>query len=534
MIPSSCCINMKRQRHYAPNSKRVVIFLHRWLGLLLVPVVVLYAISGLLLNHRRAIARLDVPRSWLPIELKLSNWNQGVIKDAVVLSEGERLVYGSAGIWRTPVDFSSFTAFNQGLPAGADRRNIERVFRTTDGALFAGTRYGLFRFSEAHNQWEPVALPDRKAHVIDLAQKGDALYVLTRSELFVSSLPLAEGFRAVALEHPVDWDGRVPLMRLLWDLHDGSLFGGVGRLSVDLLAIVVLLLAGTSLILFCGPAWMRWRKKKGAGAQIKTAAAIRWSRKWHRRTGLYMTFFLLVSVIAGMFLRPPLLIAILRKRVTAWPGTALHNAGPWHDRLRRLLYDESQDAFMISTADGFYLFDGQFERPPHKPAKTPPVSVMGVKVFQCYRPGMYLVGSFNGLYVWCPEMDFVLDWISKTPPNSRSMRSPFGAFMVAGYLRDGDRDFVFDYRTGLLPLHPNITLPAMPVAVRSSPLPLWNLALEIHTGRLYSFLPNPVKMLWIGISGQLFLILLLSGFAWNSFRKKRYDDSVKPIQRRTP
>lgn len=58
--------------------------------------------------------------------------------------------------------------------------------------------------------------------------------------------------------------------------------------------------------------------------------------KWHNKPGVILFAFLLILAVSGAFLRPPLLIAIIRTKMKTIPGTKLHKPNVWHDKLRTL------------------------------------------------------------------------------------------------------------------------------------------------------------------------------------------------------
>ena len=60
----------------------------------------------------------------------------------------------------------------------------------------------------------------------------------------------------------------------------------------------------------------------------------------------------------------------------------------------------------------------------------------------------------------------------------------------------------------------------MPEQVQDGRLSLWRVALETHTGRIYTFLPNIVIQLFIFLSGTFLLTVLISGFiVWRRFHR---------------
>ncbi|MDP6630408.1 MAG: PepSY domain-containing protein [Kiritimatiellia bacterium] len=508
---------MKQNGHplSKPRGFRANAALHRWVALVMALFLALFAASGIILNHRAGVSRINISRALLPAAFRYQHWNNAAIKGATWLDDSDVLLYGAVGVWRADGSLANLRDYNHGLPAGADRRRIERIFQTTTGDILAGTRYGLYRLDTADDDtWVALAFPSKDRHVVDLAQKGDTLYVLTRSHILAAPVTSPESLQAIQLQPPPGWDGRVPLLRIIWQLHSGELFGVPGRLSVDLIGGAMIALAISGVLLFVLPRRIRRRKRAG-GPVSSLAATTRLSRRWHRRIGITMALFLIACAATGMLLRPPFLLTIVRAQSKPWPGTTLHGAGPWHDRLRRLHYDASLDRFLLATGDGIFFYNSSLESTPQRARREPPVSVMGVNVLEQTGPGRYLIGSFSGLYLWLPDKDILMDWISRGPPPGRNPRLPSGAHMVAGYLRgEAGAEYVFDYRAGAMALGHDTSFPDMPPAAQNAPMSLWNLALETHTGRIYQKILGSSQLLWVAIAGIFALTILISGTHW--------------------
>ncbi len=57
--------------------------------------------------------------------------------------------------------------------------------------------------------------------------------------------------------------------------------------------------------------------------------------------------------------------------------------------------------------------------------------------------------------------------------------------------------------------------------IKDSPVSLWNVALEIHTGRIYQSIIGDFYVLIVPITGIFALFILISGFiVWLKIRKK--------------
>ena len=52
---------------------------HKWAGIVFALFMVIFCISGIILNHRKVFAVCDVSRSWLPDQYAIRNYNNGII-----------------------------------------------------------------------------------------------------------------------------------------------------------------------------------------------------------------------------------------------------------------------------------------------------------------------------------------------------------------------------------------------------------------------------------------------------------------------
>jgi hypothetical protein len=117
-----------------------------------------------------------------------------------------------------------------------------------------------------------------------------------------------------------------------------------------------------------------------------------------------------------MFLRPPLLAFIGNSRVGKIPLTVLAGPNPWYDQLRRLCYDEERNRFIVACFRGFYYSDEHFSSDLRKYRHQPPASIMGVNVLKITDSDNFLVGSFEGLFLWNPETVHVPRLYNEKPP----------------------------------------------------------------------------------------------------------------------
>lgn len=487
---------------------------HKWFGLILCFFMLMFGLSGIVLNHRKAVADLQVSRTWLPSDYLFRSWNRGLLRGTLpyIAEDSSRavLIYGNSGIWRTDPGQNGFSDFNAGLPEGADYRNIKAMSRTADGTLWAAGQFGLYRCPTDRSPWLPCRLPmEDEEKLSDMTLKGDTLVVVGRSALYVS-LPPYRDFQTLRLVAPSDYDGKVTWFRLVWLLHSGELFGLGGRLVVDAVAVVFLWLCLSGLLYWLLPKHIRRQKRAGRTPRI-ALRLLKISFNGHGKFGYYTFALLLLVAFTGWCLRPPLLIALVQGRVPVLPYTTLDDHNPWQDKLRMLRYDEACGDWLLSTSEGLYSLDGLTAVP--KPVRnTPPVSVMGLNVWQKDDAGRWLMGSFSGMYVWDRKQNQATDYFTgEAVPESAG--PPFGKYAVSGYSDDfACPSFTVEYNQGTDRLK-------MPSGLAGLPMPLWNVAQEIHTGRIYTCLGMVGTLLFIFFAGGMALWCLWTGYVL--YRRKR-------------
>ena len=505
--------------------------IHRWLSVFAAFFILMFALSGIVLNHRHFFSQLSVNRGWLPGNYRYSNWNLSAIKGSESFGKDSVLVYGNIGIWLTDSEFSGFQSFNQGIKKGIDNRKTFHVFHSPAGNTYAATLSGLY-FLEG-SQWQSQHLPVEAKQVRAIEMHGDTLMVLTRSNLILGKdNPGSPGFQALNLPYPKGYKGQTSLFRALWVLHSGEIFGFVGKVIVDLMGLIMIFLTLTGIVWFIAPDLMK-SMRRHLKARKRFGRINRFSRKWHNLVGVIMVMFLTINTIAGIFLRPPLLIAIASSEITNIRGTILDHVNPWFDKLRDIRYDPLGNCFLVSTSDGFFSVNPALNDSLQPVQGQPPISIMGINVFEPKDNGQFIVGSFSGIFTWDPSNGTSINKITGLPPaTSEGLSSPFGGSPVSGYIQASNgQEFIFDYDAGVFSKEQGVKFPEMTDHIKkAAPLPLWNLALEIHTGRIYSSIFGGFYILFIPLMGLMVLTILVSGLVlWikDFRRKKRIKDHCK-------
>lgn len=491
---------------------------HKWSSLTVAFFMVLFCLSGIVLNHREAFSGLSVSRSLLPPFYRHHDWNGGLMRGTLRLpfAPDRVAVYGNGGVWVADSAMKEVTDFNDGLPAAPDLRNIRAMASSNRGSALALATTGLYRRDSAGEAWRKIKIPDAGEETFsDLLCEGDSLIVMGRSHLYVSAYPW-RSWRKITPAAPSNADiGGTTAFRTVWMLHSGQLFGIVGVIIVDIIAGILILLCVTGMMIWLIPKQIRRR-----GVDIATAKRyglrLKENIHVHRRVGVATVVLTMLVVITGWSLRPPVLIPLAKTHVEVVPGTALDSPNPWNDKLRMIRRDPESGSWLFSTSAGFFEAES-LDGVPRKMDQQPPVSVMGLNVWQRLDDGRWLVGSFSGASLWDINRGVVTDYVTGEPV-ARKAGPPFGKLAVAGYTRDfGPKGEIVLYDDGC-------RLP-QPERLSTLPMSLWNVALEVHNGRI--FFGNAATWFYITLVGAIAFWCLLSGYKIARKRRNPHKNAVK-------
>ena len=125
------------------------------------------------------------------------------------------------------------------------------------------------------------------------------------------------------------------------------------------------------------------------------------------------------------------------------------------------------------------------------------------------------------MYIWERKSGIIADYYTHGLAEQTG-GIPISAHAVSGYTNDfGEFEHVIDYNIGSEALK-------MPAKMKQLPMSLRNVALELHTGRLYTFLGS-ASIFYIFIIGLAVIWCLWSG--WKIRYQKRKKDSNKVVQK---
>lgn len=543
---------------------------HRWLGLVLSVFMLVFCVSGIILNHREVFSGCEVSRKWLPASYYIKNFNNGVVKGTVVKKSAAHslssencdsvLVYGCAGVFLTDSRLSTWQDFNAGLPKSIDERNVRHVVKAKDGSLWCAALRDVYRYDENSHRWKKVELPGNEERIMDVALAKDSMTVvaLTRSRVF-TIVPFvqygeivkigkssSETYRVESkiIPAPKKYEPKTTLFKLVWHLHSGEFFGLPGKLVVDAIALVLIVLSITGILLFILPYGIRRAKKLAAKARMKRLGKqFAWNMKWHNKIGYVTIVLTLWIAITGMCLRPPLMVPLVLSKL---PQAVGEDGNVWQDKLRAIRWDAVQGDWLVSTSEGFLRVDEDFSQAPKMlpDDECPKLSPMGVTVWESDGKGGWIVGSFRGIYRWNPvnhSLNQILDYFTGKPSEETSM-IPISDNLVCGYSEDflGGKPLVFDFAKGVEdakgqavalcndePKKSRNEESMSDLICETAPMSLWNVALELHVGRCYSPFLGPLSDLFVFLSGLLITLVLLSGYIISHRRRKKAQARLK-------
>ncbi len=543
---------------------------HRWLGLVLSVFMLVFCVSGIILNHREVFSGCEVSRKWLPASYHIKNFNNGVVKGTVVKRSAAHslssencdsvLAYGCAGVFLTDSRLSTWQDFNAGLPESIDERNVRHVVKAKDGSLWCAALRDVYRYDENSHRWKKVELPGNEERIMDVALAKDSMTVvaLTRSRVF-TIVPFvqygeivkigkssSETYRVESkiIPAPKKCEPKTTLFKLVWHLHSGEFFGLPGKLVVDAIALVLIVLSITGILLFILPYGIRRAKKLAAKARMKRLGKqFAWNMKWHNKIGYVTIVLTLWIAITGMCLRPPLMVPLVLSKL---PQAVGEDGNVWQDKLRAIRWDAVQGDWLVSTSEGFLRVDEDFSQAPKMlpDDECPKLSPMGVTVWESDGKGGWIVGSFRGIYRWNPvnhSLNQILDYFTGKPSEETSM-IPISDNLVCGYSEDflGGKPLVFDFAKGVEdakgqavalcndePKTSRNEESMSDLICETAPMSLWNVALELHVGRCYSPFLGPLSDLFVFLSGLLITLVFLSGYIISHRRRKKAQARLK-------
>ena len=500
--------------------------LHKYVGLVGLVYFVMMGVSGILLNHPDLLRPFSLPMRWMPPSYHYSDWNRMALREAVFspTDPGTLFVGGKNGVWQSHDDGRSFRPMGRGFPTSAYDRETRCLLFDERGAtahLYAGTRTGLYRYDFDRAHWERIAagLPPN-TEIVDLVRAGKKILVFTPTAGYkLTGLVEKPQFQMVPLVSATDPDRRIRLFRFLLKLHDGSVLGLPGRLLMDLMAMALIFLSLSAIYIWYIP----WRARKLKQRRTRTHR-LRFFYKYHLKFGIYTALFLIIFALTGMFVRPPLLLAIAGYSVPVALLDDDRTNGAWPSRITRATYLAEENTLLLATRDGFFAGPPDGSRPFTPYRIDVPVHGMGVNVLEPLAGQRLLIGSFSGVYVWNSNAQSATDVHGKPLFSRRS--GPPGAMAAGAVVCRGEVRYWADYRRGLQSItdqRSSFTMPHRMVTYSS--ISLWHFLFEIHNGRIFRDWMGTYVSLIVPFGSLVLVMTSLAGvydWVYRKAKKRKY------------
>ena len=86
---------------------------HKWIGIIITFFLVMFCLSGIVLNHRQLFSDINVSRGILPDQYEFNQWNNGLLRGTLRYKDNKNkdkvFIYGAAGVIQTDTTASYFT-----------------------------------------------------------------------------------------------------------------------------------------------------------------------------------------------------------------------------------------------------------------------------------------------------------------------------------------------------------------------------------------------------------------------------------------
>ncbi|NME66907.1 PepSY domain-containing protein [Flammeovirga aprica] len=488
---------------------------HKYIGLFLSIILVWMSVSGILLNHPDLIATFSIPKAYFPDEYIPENWNRGGIQDIVYVGQDTIIIGGKQGVWKSNDSGKSFQSLmHNGFPEAIYYQKVNDLYYDTlQSEIYVATFGGIYKLDLSNNQWTAITTPNQypEKFVKVINVKGQ-LYAVSQSHIYSIQANQLEVYPIFKKEH-----NEVDMIQFTFALHSGWLWGTPGRLFYDFLSLILIFLSLTSL-------YITFFKKKKATHSISKKIK-QFIITYHTKIGVWTFLFLLIIGGTGMFMRPPLIVALYNGKVPSSiiPDRFLENE--WYHTIRNALYDPQTDRIILDTTEGIFAGKSDGESAFEKQDWKVNIFVMGATVFEPLGDKHFLVGSFYGLYDYKEGENFSTDALThEKVPFYQRIQKPGDFMTVAAFTSPKGEKYISAYSQGLLAITPpqEDTFYHFPKVIQEEyKLPLWNYMFELHNGRLFQFIFDKYSILLIPVLGLLFNILLVTGLYEYLYRKRK-------------
>lgn len=490
-------------------------WIHKYFGLVLLIFLSYMSISGVLLNHPIALRNLSVSSYLVPEYYHPDNWNRSTLKSALFIGENKDsvLVFGKQGVYLSVNDTKSFAPAMDGEYPKAPwkRRTNHVVMDTVNKRFLAVSNGGLFECGVRDLEWKNIKIEGERDPIEKILQLPEKTVLFTKSCLYIAKNSDRYSFEKVIPKRDKDVE-TVSLIHLFFKLHDGSIWGMPGKIVWDIAGLILFFLCVSAFYIWYYPKkWKARYKKKSKLVSGSEKKARLFFYKYHKKLGWYFAIPLLIITFTGMFMRPPLIVALAKGKIDMKFYPAPANSNPWYGKIRNALYDSQNNRIVMDCKDGVWIADVEKEMVFSKKKLPLRIFAMGATVFEEKEMGKWLIGSFGGLQ----EYDVKTNTARVIVGRKKGSTARPAKTMVTGYFECPDgKEYVLGHRKGLCDItaKPIRDEFVMPQCIKENyRMPLWNYLFELHNARIFRSLLGGIYILIIPLFGLLGLLLLISG-----------------------
>lgn len=483
-------------------------WLHKQTGLIFLAYFAVMGVSGTLLNHPQWIETFSISSLLTPSSHQLNNGRRMAIRDSVI--DGDNIyIAGRAGVWHSSNNGQEFKKLSESFPQTSYSQESYCLQLDPGRAqgrpayLLAGTRAGVLSYDFKSRRWSQIPFGDTTQPVVDIVQADQHFLVITADKIFRTqhTTPPFELVETQLEYGETVTAGSTPLRRLMLQLHDGSLFGGLGIAIVDICGGLLFFLSLSGLLIWYLPRRNRRSRKR------KIFLKLSWWYRNHLKLGIYAALFIALITLTGMLIRPPF-ISLIRDVNIANQFLWLNNP----PRIDKGLYHAPTQQLYIATRKGIFVTSALLDRPLQLDdnLNAIPISSMGVTAFKAITTQQLLMASFRGAYVWNTS-NHTLD---KLPSEQQCM-------VTSAVIDKGQLHSLIGYNKGLTTIE-GYQQWNLPEAFNNTPMSLWHWLFELHNGRLFRQWLGHYTGWIIPLGGLLLLLNLFSGcFDWWWHRQRR-------------
>jgi hypothetical protein len=493
--------------------------IHKYAGLALGIFLIWMSLSGILLNHPGLIADISVPKWLVPGHYHLENWNRSSLVDADYFADNPSEIYigGRQGVWLSENYGKSFRPMMDGaFPESRYLRKTRDILAykiNRKQILFAATAGGLFAYQEG--SWQRMITDDEREDFRKIINTGKELLAFTKNRIYKSQLDEIKFERLKTSRS--EKENKMTLVEFFFELHGGGAWGLPGKIIYDITGIAVIFLSLSALYIWVFP--KRWKPEFLQKPHLRRL--FKYLFKYHLKIGIIFAVILLLIAATGLFMRPPLIVALLDGSVPKKYYPGIRHESPWHRKIRNAMHDKRNNKIIIDATDGYWTAPDDFSQPFDKEA--PPVAIfpMGATVFNVDKNGDYLIGSFLGLFRIDHDNGEINDVINGDEVKIENAARP-GDNMVTGYFCLPDGEYVNTHYQGLKKLDGDNTKFIMPELMKKDyRMPLWNYMFELHNGRIFKGFIGGWYILFVPVGALLFLFISFTGvFDWAFIKLK--------------